>query len=121
MARSPRDGRANETIGGMARMAEIGELLTSVDRERIAEICRRFGVAELLVFGSQARGDAADGSDVDLAYTLAPGRHLGFAVNRLEDELSEVFGQPVDLVSRAALHRLIRDDALAGAQVLYAA
>ena len=105
----------------MALTAEIGELFTSVDRERIADICRRFDVAELLIFGSQARGDAADGSDVDLLYTLAPGRHLGFAVNRLEDELSEAFGHPVDLVSRAALHRLIRDDVLAGSQVLAAA
>jgi predicted nucleotidyltransferase len=33
---------------------------------RIAEVCRRYGVAELSVFGSVARGDDTDSSDVDL-------------------------------------------------------
>jgi len=57
----------------------------------------------------------------DARLLLAPGRHLGFSINRLEDELAPLFGQPVDLVSKAALHRVIRDDVLAEAQSLYAA
>ncbi|MCK9900128.1 nucleotidyltransferase domain-containing protein [Frankia sp. Cpl3] len=39
---------------------------------RIAEVCRRYGIAELSVFGSVARGDDTDESDVDLLYVLAP-------------------------------------------------
>jgi predicted nucleotidyltransferase len=102
-------------------MSIHSDALADVDLERVAEICRRYGVAELAVFGSRVRGDAGPTSDIDLLYTLAPGRHLGFSINRLEDELSEAFGCSADLVSKRALHRLIRDDVLAESLVLYAA
>ena len=92
-----------------------------LDGARLAELCRRYGVAELAVFGSVARGDANQTSDVDLLYVLEPGARLGFAINSLEDELAELCHRPVDLVSRRALHRLIRDDVLAEARTLYAA
>lgn len=121
MVRSWPDGGADGTIGAMTSDTSLDEGLGGVERRRVAEICDRYGVVELLVFGSRARGDARPGSDVDLLYTLAPGRHLGFAVNRLEDDLAEALGCPVDLVSKAALHRLLRNEVLAESQVLYAA
>lgn len=92
-----------------------------VDQERLAEICARYGVVELSVFGSVARGEARDNSDLDLLYVLGPGQHLGFSINQLEDELSALFGRRVDLVSKKALHRAIRDDVLAEARMLHAA
>ena len=73
------------------------------------------------MFGSVARGTAREDSDFDLLYVLVPGRHLGFTINRLEDELSDLFGRSVDLVSRSALHRVMRDEVLAEARTLYAA
>jgi len=94
---------------------------TAVDRQRLADICERYGVAELAVFGSVVRDDARPDSDLDLLYVLAPGSHLGFSLNRLEDELSELFGRPVDLVSKAALHQAIHNDVFAEARTLYAA
>jgi uncharacterized protein len=107
----------------MGRMASAPVLPDglSVDVARLVEVCRRYGVEELAVFGSVARGEAQDESDVDLLYVLAPGARLGFALNRLEDELAEVFGRPVDLVSRKALHPLLRDTVEAEARTLYAA
>ena len=93
----------------------------SVDRARLAEICRRFGVVELAVLGSVARGDASASSDVDLLYVVGDDTTLGFAINRLEDELTALFGRPVDLVSRKALHRLLRERVEQEAQTLYAA
>ena len=95
--------------------------LTHMDPARLGEVCERYGVAELAVFGSVARGDARPDSDIDLLYVLAPGRHLGFSINRLEDELSEIFGRPVDLVSKAAVHRAMREAVLLEARELYAA
>jgi uncharacterized protein len=92
-----------------------------VDPTRLAEICQRYGVAELAVFGSAVRGEVTEASDVDVLYVLAPGTRLGFGINRLEDELSELFGRPVDLVAKKALHRLLRDDVTAQARTLYAA
>lgn len=92
-----------------------------VDRARVAAICARYGVAELAVFGSFARGDSNAASDVDLLYTLAPGQRLGFAINRLEDELAELFGRRVDLVARNAVHPMLRDQIEAQAHTVYAA
>ena len=93
----------------------------AVDSARLADICHRFGVVELAVFGSTARGDVRRDSDVDLLYVLAPDARLGFAIDRLEDELAELFGRKVDLVSKKSLHRLLRNDVLDEARILYAA
>lgn len=92
-----------------------------VDLDRVAEICRRYGVARLEVFGSVSRGDDHPGSDIDLLYELAPGARLGWDIEVLADELAGVLGRPVDLVSRKALHERLRDAVLAEAQPLYAA
>ena len=92
-----------------------------IDLARVAAVCARYGLAELAVFGSTARGEAGGDSDVDLLYVLAPGAQLGFAINDLEDDLAQLFGRRVDLVSKKSLHRLLRDEVVAQARTLYAA
>lgn len=92
-----------------------------IDRERLATICDRYGIARLDVFGSVARGDDAPGSDIDLLYYVSPGRSLGWEIADLTQELQLFLGRPVDLVSPPALHPLIRDQVLADAEILYAA
>lgn len=84
-----------------------------VDADRIAEICRRYGVARLDVSGSVSRGEALPGSDVDVLYELAPGARLGWDIETLADELAEVLGRQVDLVSRNALHERLLTSVLA--------
>ena len=93
----------------------------TVDEARLAAVCARYGIARLMIFGSVARGMAEPSSDVDVLYELQPGRRLGWEIEDLSDELSELFGRPVDLVSRAALHERLRAAVLAEAQPLYAA
>jgi hypothetical protein len=88
---------------------------------RLAELCRRYGIAELAVFGSVARGDARADSDVDLLYARAPGNDLGMAYFDLQEDLERLLGHHVDLVAKDGLHRVIRNRVLADAQVLYAA
>jgi predicted nucleotidyltransferase len=88
---------------------------------RLAELCRKYGIAELSVFGSVARGDARPDSDVALLYVRVPGNDLGMSYFALQEDLAELFGRPVDLVAKDSLHRVIRDQVLADAQVLYAA
>lgn len=92
-----------------------------VDLVRIAEICQRYGVARLDVFGSVSRGEQRDDSDLDLLYDLAPGARLGWEIEDLADALATVAGRPVDLVSRNALHDQLREAVLAEARPLYAA
>ena len=92
-----------------------------VDRLRLDALCRRFGIARLDVLGSVARGEDGPGSDVDLIYELAQGRPLGWEIEDLPQDLADLFGRPVDLVSRKALHPLIRDQVLADAEPFYVA
>ncbi len=92
-----------------------------VNQERLRDVCERYGVASLELFGSVARDESNDDSDVDLLYVLKPGVRLGFRLFELEDELAVIFGRPVDLVARTAINKYIREQVLADAQPLYAA
>ena len=92
-----------------------------IDRARLDALCRRFGIARLDVFGSVARGEDGPGSDVDLLYELAQGRSLGWEIEDLSQDLADLFGRPVDLGSRKALHPLIRYQVLADAEPFYVA
>jgi predicted nucleotidyltransferase len=91
-----------------------------VDTARLAQLCERYGVGRLLLFGSAARGTMKSDSDVDV-YELLPGRRLGWEIEQFAEELSEVFGRPVDLVAMSALHRRLETAVLGEAQPLYAA
>jgi uncharacterized protein len=97
------------------------DFAVDVDRNRLADVCRRYGIATLFVFGSVARGASTSSSDLDLLYELRPGARLGWEIDDLADELSEIFGRPVDLVSRVALHPLLARTVLGEARQLYAA
>jgi uncharacterized protein len=84
------------------------------DEARLAAICDKYGIAELKVSGSRARGEAAP--DSDILYTLRPGRRLGRDIEQPADELAELFGHTVDLVSWHALHPLLQPSVLAEAR-----
>ncbi len=106
-------------------VGNLGGVLTAagenVDEARLAQICEQYGIAELSVFGSVARGEAQPNSDMDVLYTLRPDRRLGWEIEQLADDLAELFGRRVDLVSLRALHRKLREHVLAEARPLYAA
>jgi predicted nucleotidyltransferase len=77
------------------------------------EILLQYGVQEVRVFGSTARGEAGDGSDIDLLVDYDPSARVGlFAFVRLRRRLSELLGCPVDLVTTDALHPALREDIL---------
>ena len=80
-------------------------LLTDLhlDRDRLAECCRRFGVARLETFGSFATGDASPDSDLDLLVTFEPDIHMGLELIALQQELAEIFGRSVDLLMRESV------------------
>lgn len=92
-----------------------------VDADRLREVCERYGVARLEVFGSVSRGEATPDSDIDLLYELKPEARLGFAFFDLEDDLAALFGRPVDLVPRDGINKYLREAILADAQAFYAA
>ena len=75
-----------------------------IDRQRIAEFCRRWKIAEFALFGSALRDDFRPDSDIDVLVRYEPGfpRSLSDLVN-MEDELKAIFGREVDLVDRRAV------------------
>ena len=94
-----------------------------IDPARLAALCRRHRIARLELFGSRAKGTARPDSDVDLLVTFEPGYTPGLEYFGLADEFAEVFGHPVDLVTRQAVERspnpYKRDSILASAPPLY--
>jgi uncharacterized protein len=72
---------------------------------------RELGVLSLSLFGSAARNEAGEDSDVDVAVRLADGPH-GFAyfarLDRIEARLSELLGCRVDVVTEPAPARRIQ-------------
>ena len=85
---------------------ERDQLLTTLRAGR--EVWEAHGVAALLLFGSTARGEAHDGSDVDLLVEFR--RPIGLLeFSRLRRELEAMVGRPVDLVTVDALKPRMRD------------
>lgn len=75
---------------------------------------RAHGVVSISVFGSVARGESDDHSDIDLLVEF--GQPIGmFEFVRLKARLAEILEQPVDLVTPDALHPALRDSILAEA------
>lgn len=77
-------------------------------------------MARLEVFGSVGRGDGTPESDVDLLYELSSDARLGWEIEDLSNELAELIGRPVDLVSRSALNERLRGAVLGEARLFYA-
>lgn len=94
-ARSPLSGPTGRRV-----TAHRGELL---------DVLGHHGVTNAAIFGSTARGDDHEGSDVDMLVDFAPGTDL-FDMVRIKSELEEVLGAPVDLIPRAGLKERIQPD-----------
>lgn len=89
---------------------------------QVAEICQRYHVKELFVFGSAARGEMRPGSDIDLLVDFLPDAHPGLLdLSAMKREFSELLGRPVDLAVKPGLKPRIRSRVLADALVVYAA
>ena len=92
-----------------------------VPREQIEEVCRRYRVVEMSIFGSTARGEARPDSDVDVLVEFAPDAVYGWEYFRLERELAELFGRRVDLATKKWLKPWVRAEILRDVRVIYAA
>lgn len=80
-------------------------------RAEIRALARRHGFQEVRVFGSMARGDADEGSDVDLLVTLPVGK-TGLALGALLMDVQDLQGRRVDVVTENCLHPALRNRVL---------
>lgn len=85
-------------------------------RDEIIAVARRYGASDVRIFGSVARGDTSDRSDLDLVVRFEPGRTLLDQGGLLMD-LRELLGVKVDVVSEGALTgrfgQIVRKEAVA--------
>jgi uncharacterized protein len=81
-------------------------------------LCERHGILRLRLFGSMARGDSTARSDVDLLVDF-DGRKGLWELVRIERELSEFLGKPVDLITERALSPYLRERIVRDARVVY--
>ena len=86
-------------------------------RIKILDLADRHGVRNVRVFGSMARGDADDASDVDLLVSLSPDR-TGLALGALLMDVQGLLNRRVEVVTENSLHPEIRDRILKEAQTL---
>jgi predicted nucleotidyltransferase len=97
-----------------AYAAEGGPQALPMPRGRIAELCRKYGVKKLSLFGSAARGQLRPDSDVDLMVEFDPGSKASlWDLPAMQAEFSAVFGnRRVDLVPTEVLRNPFRRKAI---------
>jgi len=87
------------------------EELLKAKREEILRVCAKYGAYNVRVFGSVARGEPDEQSDIDLIVDFEPGRslldHAGLWL-----ELQELLGVKVDVVSSRGIKPRIRERVL---------
>jgi uncharacterized protein len=96
-----------------------------ISDDALAALCRRSRICELALFGSAIRDDFGPDSDVDVLVTFEADAHPTlFDLVGIQDELRELFGRDVDLLTRRGIERsrnpMRRDAILSSAEIVYA-
>mgnify|MGYP003532756483 FL=1 len=89
-------------------------------RQQIAPICRKYGVRAVYLFGSYARGEANDKSDVDFYVELGKIRDL-FMLSAFRLEPVDALQMEVDLVTKTPENSEFQKELMRDEVVLYAA
>jgi len=88
------------------------------DTNALIELCRQNDVAKLELFGSSARGEAHEDSDIDLLVEFSKRKSL-LALVSLERKMSAVLGRKVDLLTEAAISPYLRNKINQDRRVIY--
>ncbi|MDT3695915.1 MAG: nucleotidyltransferase domain-containing protein [Ignavibacterium sp.] len=82
----------------------------SIPEDKLREICKRFLIHELALFGSALRDDFNDKSDIDLLVEFIPESGISlFDIIDIQEEFKKLFGREVDIVSKNAIKRSKND------------
>jgi predicted nucleotidyltransferase len=80
-------------------------------RAEVLRLAAKYGATDVRVFGSVARGEADDASDIDFLVRMAPGRSL-FDLGALLMDLQDLLGRRVDVVTERGLRPRVREQVL---------
>ena len=90
-------------------------------RAAVAPICERYGVKRMTLFGSYARGEADDKSDVDLMVDKYDEKKLrGFVWGGLYGDLERALGLEVDVLNRESTRQKFLDKIAKDEVLIYA-
>ncbi len=87
------------------------------EKKKIIEICKRNDISYCAVFGSFARGEANENSDIDLLVKFS--KPKGFDWLDAAFEIEDILGKKVDLVTEDGLNPHIREKVLKDLKVIY--
>jgi predicted nucleotidyltransferase len=90
------------------------------DTTKVVEICRKNDASMIGVFGSMAKGEATEQSDIDLLLKFSKRKSL-LSLVKLERELSASIGRKVDLLTEASISPYLRDRIKKGLRIIYEA
>jgi len=94
-------------------------LRVTIPGDALDEICRRYDVTRIRVFGSVLRDDFRPDSDIDMMVDFGPDAPGGWDRFHLDVELEELLGHKVDVIDGEPI-RYIREQVLAEARTIYA-
>ncbi|NJK61401.1 MAG: nucleotidyltransferase family protein [Synechococcaceae cyanobacterium SM2_3_1] len=100
-------------------MTRARQLPIRIPHDQIVQFCQQHHIRQLALFGSVLREDSTSTSDIDILEDFEPGHTPGFAFIDLQDQLSEMLGQAVDLNTPQDLSRYFRDQVITEAEVIY--
>lgn len=118
MEREPDPGRQTKNLIAPSLSDPHIPAMVQINEARLAELCKKHDVRVLKLFGSAARGEDRQDSDVDFLVEFDGDKSL-FDLIGLELELKEFLGRDVDLLTEPALSPYLRDRILASASVIY--
>lgn len=82
----------------------MGSIQIEIPKEKIAGFCQKWKIREFALFGSVLSEDFSSDSDIDVLVTFSEGaKHTLFNLVNMENELEEIFGRKVDIVSRRGI------------------
>jgi uncharacterized protein len=87
------------------------------EKEKIIEICKRNDISYCALFGSFARGEATEESDIDLLVKFS--KPIGWKFYGIAEDLQEILGKKVDLATENMLNKYIRESVLRDVKVIY--
>jgi len=94
--------QGSATIASMERDHAIATL-----KAHEAEL-KQLGVQRLYLFGSTARGEAREASDVDLFFDYEEGKFGLFDLMDVQEYTSRILGLPADVMTRDCIHKVLR-------------
>jgi predicted nucleotidyltransferase len=107
----------------MTIMEKLRKNGISLNYDDIVNICRKYYIIELSIFGSSIRNDFNENSDIDILVSFAKNSSINlFDIMNIEHEFAELLKRKIDIIEKESLRNPIRkNQILSTREIIYAA